>query len=367
MKRIGIDCRLWDETGIGRYIRNIVDNIAKTDTQNEYVLFVLSKDFDQINLPSNFKKVRTDIRWYTLKEQLVLPFILYKQKLDILWVPNLNVPVLYLKRFAVTIHDLTVVKIKTGKASAHFYPLYLLKRFAVWLPLYFSARFARAIFTVSEYVRSDLTETLNIDEEKVFVTPCAVDSKFKKEPLGKITEVCTKYRVSDPYLFYVGNAHPHKNIGNLIKAFEIVKKDFPNMQLVLGGDKKFFYERIEQGIKDTEIAKSIRFIGYVDDYDLPALYSGAEAFVNASLYEGFGIQILEAFACETKVVCSNTTSLPEVGGNIAYYFNPRDINNMAKSIVTCLNDSSGQRISAGLARVKDFSWERSARIVHRNL
>lgn len=360
--KIGIDCRLWNETGLGRYIRNIVEELSKTDTKNEYVLFVLSKDVNSISLPSNFKLIETNVRWYTFAEQFKMPFYYYREKLDILWYPNINVSILYLKRFVVTIHDLTVTKMKTGRASTLPYPFYLLKRIGVFISLWYCAIFSKKIFTVSNFVKKEIVSAYKVKEEKILITVNSVDPKFRpsKENLDSIM---TKYKISRPYIFYVGNAHPHKNIEGLIQAFELVINKKPELTLVLGGSKKFFYERMEEELKDNPISTKVRFIGFVDDLDLPVLYSGAEALVNASFYEGFGIQVLEAFACGTKVVCSNTTSLPEVGGNIAYYFNPRDIKNMSTEIVNCVEDKDEQRVNAGFERVKKYSWEKSSKIV----
>lgn len=364
-KRIGIDCRFWFETGIGRYIRNIVTELAELDKENHYVLFVLKKDYDAIRLPTDFKykKVLADVRWYTFAEQVKLPIIYYKERLDLLFVPNLNIPILYFKKFIMNMHDLTVIQMRTGRATTLPYPIYVGKRAAANFTFWYGAFFARAILTVSHFVKGEILQKFAIAKEKVYVTPCATDKKFYRRSGEEVTNTLRLYNIKQPYIFYVGNAHPHKNLERLIQAFELIHKDQPDLQLVLGGKKDFFYTRLEQEWENTDIFKFIRFTGFIDDEDLPALLSGAEALVNASLREGFGIQILEAFACGTKVVCSNTTSLPEVGGNIAYYFNPKDITNIAASVFTCLNDKSEKRIQAGLEHVKKFSWRTSAQLV----
>lgn len=360
--KIGIDCRMWDETGIGRYIRNIVTELALLDTENQYVLFVLSKDKDKINLGPNFELRIADIRWHTFKEQLILPFYFYAAGLDILFIPNLNVPVLYLKKHFVTIHDLTVLKVKTGRASTHFYLFYLLKRLGVRIALFFAIHTSKKLFTVTDFVKNEILDSYNIPNEKVLVTPCAVDPKFERKPEN--AAILDKYGISKPYIFYVGNAHPHKNLERLLQAFELIHKQNSDLELVLGGNKYFFYERLEREWSQSPIFNKIKFIGYVDDVDLPSLYSMAEALVNPSLYEGFGIQLLEAFACGTKVACSSATSLPEIGGNIAYYFNPKDINNMANTILACLADTDHTRIAAGFERIKEFSWKSSAQVIY---
>lgn len=362
--RIGIDCRMWAESGLGRYIRNIVESIAQIDSTNEYVLFVLSKDYDSISLPQNFTKVVTDYRWYTFSEQLLFPYHLYRAKLDLLFVPNMNVPLLYLKKIVVTVHDLIVLKVDTNRASTLPKPLYKFKRLMGLLTLKYISIRAKVIFAVSEFVKQDVVKTFGVKPDKIHVTLCAVDDKFKKITTNQAAPVLKTYNIAKPYLFWVGNAHPHKNLDNLIKAFEITAESHPNLMLALGGKKDFFYTRLENEWRHKPIYKKLRFLGFIADEDLPALYSEASCLVNASLQEGFGIQILEAFACGTKVACSKVSSLPEVGGNIAYYFNPKDPKNIAETINACLQDTSDSRVQAGYDRVKKFSWKDSARTIH---
>ncbi len=360
-KRIGIDCRMWDETGIGRYIRNIVTKISKLDAQNEYVLFFLPKNMESQEFPSNFKKIAVDIRWHTFAEQIKLPLIYLQQNLDLLFVPHFNVPILYPKKFVAAIHDLTILRVKTGRATTLPYPFYLAKRLAFKLNVLSTAFRAKAIFNVSNFVREDLIKTFHLPPEKLIVTLCAASEKFHPVSAEDSIAVLQKYGIKKPYLFYVGNAHPHKNLETLIKAFEKISQKRPDLSLVLGGKKEFFYERLENELSQSAIKEKVIFTGFIDDDDLPALYSQAEAFVTPSLYEGFGIQLLEAFSCGTKVICSNTTSLPEVGGNVAFYFDPRNVDDIAEKVLLALDSEYNQQ--AGFDQVKKFSWEVSAQTI----
>ncbi|MFA6981943.1 MAG: glycosyltransferase family 1 protein [Patescibacteria group bacterium] len=352
--KIGIDCRMWNQTGIGRHIRCIVDELSRMDSANEYVLFFLKEDINSVELPDNFRKVCANIRWHTFSEQLILPFIYLRERLDILHVPHFNVPVLYPKRFVATIHDLTILRVKTGRATTLPYPIYFLKRLAFKLNLISTVKRACKIFTVSDFVRKDIQNTFGISSDKIILTPNAVDPNFV---IRSDEEVLSRYGIKRPYIFYVGNAHPHKNLETLISAFEIISHRIEDLELVLAGGKRFFYERLEKECSN----KKVKFIGFVEDVDLPALYHFSEAFVNPSMYEGFGIQILEAFACGTKVICSNTTSLPEVGADVAYYFDPRDKEDMAMRIIQALDDKDTSRRERGFGIVKTYSWESSAR------
>jgi len=362
--KIGIDCRMWDETGIGRYLRNIVFQIAKKDTTNQYVLFLLPKNMESpeiLSLPVNFAKIPVNIRWHTFAEQIKLPIIYLQQNLDLLFVPHFNVPILYPRRFVATVHDLTILAIRTGRATTLPYPIYLIKRWAFKLNVLSTVLRAKAIFTVSNYVREDLIKAFNLHKKDISVTPCAVSADFHPVSTEESLPILQKHSIAKPYLFYVGNAHPHKNLESLLKAFEIVTTKRPDLNLVLGGKKEFFYERLQSEIKGTSIEEKVIFTGFVADEDLSVLYSQAEAFVNPSLYEGFGIQILESFACGTKVICSNTTSLPEVGGNEAFYFDPREVEDMARVIFESLDLPYDRE--KGFMQMQKFSWEESAQII----
>ncbi len=360
-KRIGIDCRMWDETGIGRYIRNVVEQISKIDNRNEYFLFLLPKNISEVNLPSNFKLIPVNIRWHTLAEQTRLPLVFLRQKLDILFVPHFNVPILYPGKFVATIHDLTILRTRTGRATTLPYFVYLIKHLAYRINLLFTVKRAKVLFTPSNFVKEDVAKTFNLKNKKILKTLCSAPLDFKPVSYQDSVEILEKYGVTKPYLFYVGNAHPHKNLETLILAWGKVMEKRPDLNLVLGGKKEFFYTRLEQELTEKDLAGNIKFIGYVYDSDLPALYSQAEAFVNPSLCEGFGIQVLEAFSCGTKVICSNSTSFPEVGGSLAFYFDPRSPDNMAEVILESLAKPYNKE--AGFKWVKNFSWKESARII----
>lgn len=353
--KIGIDARLWGETGLGRYVRNIIKELTKLDTHNQYVIFMLKRDAETFQPPTNFRIVVTDIKWHSFTEQLILPLIFLKENLDILHVPHFNAPILYPKPFIVTIHDLTILRVRTGRATTLPYPIYLIKHLAFNLALFSSIKRSKHIFTVSNFVKNDIMKTFNIPETKITLTPCAAANNFynfDKNPEAA-QQVLNKYNITRPYIFYVGNAHPHKNIERLVQAFALISPEYRELQLVLGGSKKFFYERIEREIhthpKTQPIVAKIKFIGFIDDADLPYLYNQAEMFINPSMYEGFGIQILEAFACKTRVACSNTTSLPEIGENCAEYFNPYDIQGMAQAIKNVLNNIKEQSSASSLS------------------
>lgn len=358
--KIGIDARFWSQTGVGRYIRQIVGELAKLDDKNDYVVYVMAEDFDKVALPANFKKVKTNIRWHTLAEQVILPILYLREKLDVLVVLNFNVPIFYPKKFVTTVHDLTLLRTRTGRATRLPYALYLIKYLAGCLTHYVAIKRSSKIFTVSNYVKNDIIKTFGIKPEKIVLTPNAVDKNFYKRDDGEAARVLAKYGVAKPYLFYVGNACTHKNLWRLVQAFDILSESEPSLLLVLGGKRDFNYDNLEKKFAGLKYAQRIKLIGFVADEDLPALYGGASLYVNPSMYEGFGIQILEAYACGCRVACSNTTSLPEVGGELAEYFNPLDVQNIASVIKEALHKEVTDFEIKASQHVGRYSWKNSA-------
>lgn len=361
--KIGIDARFWSQTGVGRYIREIVGELSRLDDKNDYVVYLMDDDFDEVVLPSNFRKVKTNIRWHTLSEQLVLPFLYLKEKFNVLLVLNFNVPVLYPGKFIATVHDLTLLRTRTGSATQLPYVLYIIKYLAGSLTHYLAVKRSTKIFTVSNYVKDDLIKTFKVNPDKIVLTPNAVDSNFYRRSKEEVSKILKRYEITPPYIFYVGNGCPHKNLTRLINAFEILASDIPDLTLVLGGKMDFNYKKLQDFCSNLKARNRIKFIGYVEEAELPSLYSGAEVYVNPSMYEGFGIQILEAFACGCKVACSDTTSLPEVGEDLADYFDPYNEKDMSRVIKASMLKKSSDFEEKALARVKKYSWRASAQAV----
>ncbi len=178
----------------------------------------------------------------------------------------------------------------------------------------------------------------------------------KKCTQKQMDETLKKFGIKPPFLFYVGNAHPHKNVEGLIKAFLQLRNKNQYIQLVLSGNGHYFWDRI----KEEYIQKDIIYTGFISDDELVALYKSCKAYVLPSFEEGFGIPLLEAMACGAPVVSSNRASLPEVGGDAAIYFNPESVSDMVLKIATVLNSTKLQQelVEKGQKRLKEFSWEK---------
>lgn len=349
--RIVIDARMYQESGIGRYIRNLLDYLQKLDKKNEYYILLRNR-YDGPDDNTNFKKVQADFGWYGLNEQYKIPKLLNKLKPDLVHFPHFNAPLLYQGKFIVTIHDLIHQHFQMRRATTHDPLIYNLKQWGYKKVFKNAITKSSKILTPSNYVKNLLINDWKIEEKKIVVTPEAVDDKL-------LTIIAKTSSIKSPYIFYVGNAHPHKNVEGLIKAFLLLQKKYPNLNLVLSGHDHYFWQRL---IAENQ-HQGIIYTGYIDDEELVALYKNAVCFVMPSFEEGFGIPLLEAFACGCPVVSSNAGALPEVGGDAAVYFDPAKPDDMGERIDKVINDESLRKemIIKGQKRVKLFSWEKLAK------
>ena len=223
---------------------------------------------------------------------------------------------------------------------------------------------ADKLLAISEFTKRELTEVLGVPPEKIEVVPCACPNTVQRvtDPAA-LARVKEKYSLPEHYLLFVGNYNPRKNLARLIRAFDLFKQrgDSPCELVIAGGQGwKFDEKKALEGIRASD---SVHFIGYVPDEDMSALYTGAELFLFPTLYEGFGIPVLEAQRCGTAVLTSGVSSLPEVGGDAAWYVDPLDVEDIARGLSTLTKDTRlrEQLVEKGYANEKHFSWEKSAR------
>ncbi|MEK7092453.1 MAG: glycosyltransferase family 1 protein, partial [Patescibacteria group bacterium] len=297
--RIGIDCRLWNETGVGRYIRNLVTELEKIDSKNEYVLFLNSGVEFKVQ-SSKFKVVTVDIRWHSIDEQLRFPSILEKENLDLVHFPYFSVPLLYNKPFIITIHDLILHHFPTGEASTLPLPLYWIKQAGYRLIIRQATKRAKKIIAVSQSTKNEIVDHLGVNGNKIVVAYEGVDKE-----LSSNNHQLTNTFASEKFFLYVGNAYPHKNLDLLIDAFGKVQKEHRDVSLVFVGKEDYFYKRLKDRVKSLKLNAKIRFYGYATDEELGALYEKAMALVCPSKMEGFGLPMLEAMARECLVVASD--------------------------------------------------------------
>lgn len=348
--KIVIDARMFAESGIGRYIRNLLAQLEIIDKKNEYFILLRKDDYEGLTCQRNFHKVLADFRWYGASEQIKLLWLLKSLRADLVHFPHFNVPIFYRGKFIVTIHDLIHQHFRMKRATMLNPLFYRIKQFGYKKIFKNAVERSKKILVPSNYVKDLLADEWKIDPDKVQVTYEAVDDKLVSIVNSLSGETSWK-----PYIFYVGNAHPHKNVEGLIKAFRKLKKEYPDLSLVLSGGDHYFWQKVKKEFSD----KAIIYTGYVSDEQLAGLYKNAQMFVLPSFEEGFGIPILEAFACGCPVVSSNRGSLPEVGSDAALYFDPLDINDMAGKISKVLEDKKLRRklVEKGLRRYKEFNWK----------
>jgi len=373
--RIGIDARFYGPVGkgLGRYTQEIVDNITGLDRENDYVIFLRRENFSEFKSSSpRVKKVLADIKWYGSAEQLIFPFYIWRERLSLMHFPHFNVPLLCPVKFVVTIHDLILIKFSTVRATALGPLAYKIKNLAYKLVILAAVKRAKKVFAVSECTKNDIVKQFKINPNKVVVTYEGVAALAPFNKGGK------EDLINPPYLLYVGNAYPHKNLEGLIKVFAQIKTPLDkggkgdlqiqpplikggrgDLSLVLVGKEDYFYNRLK---KYAQNFSGIIFPGYVPDADLAELYANALAYVFPSFYEGFGLPPLEAMARGLAVASSNKTCLPEILGDAALYFNPEDEVEMKNKIELVINDENlrASLRSRGYEQIKKYSWRECA-------
>lgn len=357
--KIGIDARMIKATGIGRYTENLIEGLSKIASGNQYILFFKREEFDSYKLPgSNFKKVLADFHWYGIKEQLNFPTLINDQQIDLMHFPHFNVPIFYKEKFIVTIHDLTLNKYKTIRASTKSIIAYELKHLAYNYIIKNSIQKSKAIITPSKFTKKNVIDYFKVSEGKISVTYEGGTSEKILNIKGD-DSILRKNNITSPYILYVGNAYPHKNLETLIASVEDINNEY---KLVLVGKIDEFYERIKKIVNEKKLNSRIIFTDYVSDEDLVSLYKNAKAYVFPSLNEGFGLPALEALSFGLPVASSNGSCLPEVLGDAAVFFNPNDSKDMADKINKLIineNLISSLQIK-GDERVKKFSWDKMA-------
>lgn len=361
---IGIDARFYGSIGkgLGRYTQKLIENLEKVDQENQYVVFLRQENFDEYKPQNkNFQKALADYPWYSFSEQLFFPRLFRKYKFDFVHFPHFNVPFTYRRKFVLTIHDLILIHFPTLRGTTlnpfYYWIKYAAYKFVIWN----AVRRAKSIVAVSEFTKNDILTEYPCAKNKINVTYEACEETHKTSV--KYSQlVLQKYGIIKPYLLYVGNAYPHKNLERLVDAFTEVLKKNSDMQLVLVGKEDFFYARLKEYVRNKNF-QEILFLGFVPDQDLDALYRYAEIYVFPSLYEGFGLPPLEAMAKGIAVVSSNHPCMKEILGNAAFYIDARDTEKITHGILQVLSDDNLKQnlIQKGYEQTKKYSWNKMAR------
>lgn len=364
--RIGIDARFYGSVGkgLGRYTEKLIKNLEEIDKENQYFILLRKENFHEyIPKNKNFQKILADYQWYSFSEQIRMPFLLYKLKLDLVHFPHFNIPLLYRKKFIITIHDLILLHFPTLRGTTLNPILYWLKFLAYKFTILAGVHFSKKILTVSNFTKNDILNHYGIDKEKIVVTYEACENHCNSED-EKDEEILQKYGIIKPYLLYVGNAYPHKNLERLINAFDIFKKrKRSGINLVLVGKHDYFYNGLKNFIEKKEI-KNVILPGYVKDQHLSCVYRNALLYVFPSLYEGFGLPPLEAMSKGLPVVSSDHECMKEILGSGAYFVDCTKEKEMSNAFSMMIDDVElrSKFIEKGFERVKLFSWKEMAKM-----
>jgi glycosyltransferase involved in cell wall biosynthesis len=363
--RIGIDytAAINQTGGVGRFVRHLVHALTEIDHQNQYVLVHAAPNPGRAaDLPVAPNVTTRQLRFQervlaTLWHRLRIPFPvdLATGPVDIFHAPDFVLPPVRHGITIMTVHDLAFL---IHPECAH-------ERLRVFLERAVPASVQRADYIIadSESTRNDLICLLDASPDRVFVVPGGVDPAFAPATEGEVAEVRRTYRLDRPYLLTVGVIEPRKNLPRLIEAYTRfrVRTGLPH-QLVIAGGRGWLSDETFRQAEGCSFPGDVRFTGHVPDPDLVALYSGAEAFAYPSLYEGFGLPVLEAMACATAVVCSNVSSLPEFATDAAILVQPTDPDAIADALETvCCDAQVRHELSRrGRERAQSYSWGRSA-------
>lgn len=347
--------------GIWTYVFNLLKGLHELDTANDYTVFSNSDKTDIFK--SRFNIVRSSLDTsapYTriLWEHLAMPFILNRSNVDIFHNPDHVLPILPVNaKKIITVHDLSFYKFPgTFPFMKRNYKRALTPR---------SVRLADKIIAVSNSTKDDLVELFGIDRNKIEVVHIGVSEEFVRiEDDDALEHSRKKLGLPEKFVLYLGTIEKRKNLERLIDAFVLASRrgDFPH-KLVIAGKKGWLYKDLLKKIDDNGVKDGIIFASDIKQADLPILYNLADLFVYPSIYEGFGLPVLEAMACGTPVITSNTSSLPEVAGDAAALIDPYNIEEIAHNISELLHDAERRKKMSGMGieRAGSFTWERCAR------
>ena len=359
------------KTGVGQYGFNLALNLAKIDNNNKYFLFSPSPldkgDIDRVSAYPNVKvldknllekTIPNDVILIPLWLHLYLPYLCKKFGVDVYFNTGSIWPLLpfrLAKRQLVFIHDVIPLLFPECYYK-HTRYYYRLSR-AIHLNTY------DQILANSETTKRDLVDHLRVSPERISVTLLGKDDRFRRiDDISQNKRVREKYGLPESYLLFTGTLEPRKNITGLLEAYG-KSRSRERLKLVITGKKGWLYDKIFETVKRLNLQDSVVFTGFADDDDLPSIYSMAKVFVYPSLYEGFGLPVLEAMACGVPVVTSHVPSLREVTGEAAILVDPQNVEALAESMdeVVFGSEQNYQRLSrASVAQAAQFTWERTA-------
>lgn len=360
--KVAIDCRginWYHGTGIGTYTNNLLKNLLKFKTDNDYYLYWSGNGYKRY-IKENCHCIITSSKHHRFFQQYFFPSNLKSEKIDIYHIPQNGIGLsdeIDCTKF-VTIHDLIPYIMPETVGRGY------LNKFLKEMPLIIQN--SGGILTVSEYSKQDILRFFPIEKDRIFVTPLAANEIFKPlDKKGCFDFISKKYNIKNKFALYLGGFSDRKNVYSLIEAFSKAHKNLKEeFSLVILGSYRDSSQKLIKLVENLNMEKHIIFAGFIPEEELPIFYNASTAFIYPSLYEGFGLPPLEAMSCGTPVISSNITSIPEVVGDSGILINPYSLNDLQNSIETLLNDEKLQEnlSKKSKKRAKEFSWTKTAEL-----
>lgn len=360
MAHIGIDARLtyYRVGGISTYIKRTLSALEQLNTDDTYTVFTSRKAKDPITQKFQTAKLWTPA--HHCLERLAMSVELARFRLDLLHSPDFIPPLRGAKHHIITVHDLTFLH----------YPQYITAESRRYYndQIDVAVRQADHILSDSESTKTDLINLLNVPAEKITVHMLGVDEQFRPLPVDYSKPIIDMLDLPQRYFLCLGTLEPRKNLVGLCEAYRELLAELPDAPiLVLVGRQGWHYEQLKQDIDAVGLGDKLRILHNVSDKQLPALYNHAVALITPSFYEGFGLPALEAMACGIVPIVSNLSSLPEITGDVGLLIDPHQIETITQAMKKVLTDPEWciQESKRAIERAKQFTWENTARIVHK--
>ena len=351
MKKIVIDARESGSTS-GRYIDKLIEHLAELKPEYKFIVLAKKHRVDFLHkIAPKFEIVETPYKEFTTSEQTGLLKQIRALKPDLVHFPMVQQPILYRGRVVTTINDLTTVRFRNPSKNKL---VFTAKQQVYRRVNKIAARKSKALITFTQFVKDDIARFARINSRKITVTYLAADAIPDNPEVVEGLE-------DAKFIMYVGRPQPHKNLGRLIQAFQILKQDHPKLKLVLAGKKDVLYKQQQKDVEALEIPDVV-FTDFVTEGQLRWLYKHTATYAFPSLSEGFGLPGLEAMLEGAPVVSSNATCLPEIYGDAAEYFDPLDAADIAKVIAKVIdNPNRANRLrELGKKQAAKYSWKKTA-------
>jgi glycosyltransferase involved in cell wall biosynthesis len=348
--------------GLGRYAQELTTALVTYDQQNEYVAFYHRLQDAEIDTPlDRIPRLTSDLHTKPWRLKALLSHYLSMSQdglfpeIDLFHATDHLLPRLKQVETVFTLHDLIFrLYPETHKPLNRWFLTLAMPRFL---------RSADAVIAVSENTKRDALRFYDLDEAKMHVIYEGVDARFRPASQEKIRDLRRAYALPERFVLSLATIEPRKNLTALLEAYRLLLDRGSDLSLVIAGQKGWLYSGFFEKLGDLGLKDRVVLLGFVPETDLPALYSAAEIFVFPSLYEGFGLPVLEAMACGTAVVCSSAASLPEVAGDAALMVDPHKVGDLAQAMTTLLENEELRRDleARGPRQAAKFTWQKAAR------